>query len=55
MSGTPDILKKILARKSEEIAERMRRVPLRELRRHVEDAPAPRGAPTTRASTPATS
>jgi indole-3-glycerol phosphate synthase len=43
MSGTPDILKKILARKSEEIAERTRRVPLRELRRHVEGAPAPRG------------
>ena len=43
MSGTPDILKKILARKSEEIAERTRRVPLKELRRHVEDAPAPRG------------
>lgn len=43
MSGTPDILKKILARKSEEIAERMRRVPLRELRRHVKDAPTLRG------------
>jgi len=43
MSGTPDILKKILARKSEEIAERTRRVPLRELRRHVEDAPTLRG------------
>ncbi len=43
MSGTPDILKKILARKSEEIAERTRRAPLRELRRHVEDAPALRG------------
>jgi len=43
MSGTPDILKKILARKSEEIAERMRRVPLQELHRRIEGAPAPRG------------
>jgi len=43
MSGTPDILKKILARKSEEIAERARRVPLQELRRRIKDTPAPRG------------
>ena len=43
MSGTPDILKKILARKSEEIAERTRRVPLQDLRRHVDGALTPRG------------
>ena len=42
MSGTPDILQKILARKVEEIAERQERLSLRELRRRVENLPAPR-------------
>lgn len=41
MSGTPDILRRILACKAEEIAERMQRRPLRALQEHV--APAPRG------------
>lgn len=43
MSGTPDILKKILARKSEEIAERCAAVSLRELGRKIEAAPSVRG------------
>lgn len=43
MNDTPDILRKILARKVEEIAERTRRLPLTELRQHVEAASVPRG------------
>lgn len=39
MSDAPDILKKILARKTEEIAERSERLGLRELRRQIDDAP----------------
>jgi indole-3-glycerol phosphate synthase len=43
MTDTPDILKKILARKVEEIDERSRRLGLRELERRVEDTDVPRG------------
>jgi indole-3-glycerol phosphate synthase len=43
MAETPDILKKILARKVEEIDERNRTVDLRKLSRRVEDADPPRG------------
>jgi indole-3-glycerol phosphate synthase len=43
MSAPPDILRKILARKAEEIAERAHRTPLAELKKHLERAPAPRG------------
>ncbi len=43
MAETPDILKRILARKIEEIDERNRAVDLRELSRRVEDADSPRG------------
>ena len=43
MNDTPDILKKILRRKEEEIAERRARVPLDALRRRAESADAPRG------------
>ncbi len=43
MSDTPDILKKILRRKTEEIAERRARVPLQALRETVENADTPRG------------
>lgn len=43
MTATPDILKKILARKVEEIDVRSRRRGIHELRRHIEDADAPRG------------
>lgn len=43
MADTPDILKKILARKVEEIDQRNRAVSLRELGQRVEDADAPRG------------
>ncbi|NIR28062.1 MAG: indole-3-glycerol phosphate synthase TrpC [Gammaproteobacteria bacterium] len=43
MAGeTPDILKRILRRKAEEVAERSRRLPLRELGRRAERAPAVR-------------
>jgi indole-3-glycerol phosphate synthase len=42
MSDTPDILKRILARKIEEIAERQQRLSLRELQRQVESLPPPR-------------
>ncbi|MDG4554964.1 MAG: indole-3-glycerol phosphate synthase TrpC [Candidatus Competibacter sp.] len=42
MSGTPDILQKILARKVEEIAERRERLNWRELSRRVESLPTPR-------------
>jgi indole-3-glycerol phosphate synthase len=42
MSDAPDILKRILARKVEEIAERQQRLSLRELQRQVESLPPPR-------------
>lgn len=42
MSDAPDILKKILARKAEEIAERSEQLSLRELGRRVEKLPPPR-------------
>ena len=42
MSDAPDILKKILARKAEEIAERGERLGLPELRRQAEDSPPTR-------------
>ena len=41
-ADTPDILKRILARKAEEITERSRRVGMRELGSRIEDMPAPR-------------
>jgi indole-3-glycerol phosphate synthase len=40
---TPDVLRRILARKAEEIAERSARLPLRDLAPRVEAAPPPRG------------
>ncbi len=43
MSDTPDILKKILLRKTGEITERSARVPLQALREQVGNANAPRG------------
>ncbi|MFA7097378.1 MAG: indole-3-glycerol phosphate synthase TrpC [Gammaproteobacteria bacterium] len=43
MSDTPDILKKILRRKAEEVVERAERVNMRELGARVEDMPAARG------------
>lgn len=43
MTDTPDILKRILARKVEEIDERIRTLGLRELQQRVADADAPRG------------
>ncbi|TAN53264.1 MAG: indole-3-glycerol phosphate synthase TrpC [Methylococcaceae bacterium] len=43
MNNPPDILKKILARKREEIAERSAQTPLAELRRLADNADAPRG------------
>jgi len=43
MPQTPDILKKIIARKREEIAERSRHTPLAELRIRAQQADAPRG------------
>jgi indole-3-glycerol phosphate synthase len=43
VTRTPDILKKILARKAEEVAERSARTPIEELRRRAAVAPAPRG------------
>ena len=42
MSDTPDILKRILTRKAEEIAERSGRLGLRELRQRTERLPPPR-------------
>jgi indole-3-glycerol phosphate synthase len=39
---TPDILKRILRHKAQEVAERSRRVPLGELGRHIGEAPAVR-------------
>jgi indole-3-glycerol phosphate synthase len=43
MNNSPGILRRILARKAEEIAERKSLRPLKELRRQVESAPSPRG------------
>jgi indole-3-glycerol phosphate synthase len=43
MLNTPDILKQILDRKREEVAERQAARPLAELRQAAADAPAPRG------------
>ncbi|MHB8743987.1 MAG: indole-3-glycerol phosphate synthase TrpC [Sulfuricaulis sp.] len=43
MNDTPDILRKILTRKAEEIAERIARLPLAELRQRAQAADAPRG------------
>ena len=43
MNRPPDILKKILARKTEEIAARTRRLPLNELSKRAASAPVPRG------------
>jgi len=42
MTDTPDILKRILQRKSEEVAERSARLPLHALRAQAASAPAPR-------------
>ncbi len=41
--STPDILRQILDRKAQEIIERSAKLPLKELSRRIEDAPAPRG------------
>jgi indole-3-glycerol phosphate synthase len=43
MSSAPDILQKILARKAEEIADRSRSAPLKNLRQLADSASAPRG------------
>lgn len=43
MTGAPDILKRILRRKAEEIAERRERTPLGELSRAIQTAETPRG------------
>jgi indole-3-glycerol phosphate synthase len=43
MQDTPDILKKILARKAEEIAERSAEISLQSLSRQLESVPATRG------------
>jgi indole-3-glycerol phosphate synthase len=43
MADTPDILKKILARKNEEVAEREALVPLIEVQARIAEADAPRG------------
>jgi len=43
MSGKPDILEKILARKAGEIAERRRNIGMREVQQQAEMADAPRG------------
>ena len=43
MSNTPDILKKIIRRKAEEIRERSEKLPLNQLATHLESAPGPRG------------
>ena len=41
--GTPDVLRRILARKAEEVAESAEREPLRQLARRAADADPPRG------------
>jgi len=43
MNGTPDILQRILARKLEEIDERLRKTDMKELSQRVEEAEATRG------------
>jgi indole-3-glycerol phosphate synthase len=43
MSEVPDIMKKILRRKAEEVVERSERVSLREMSARCEDLPPPRG------------
>jgi indole-3-glycerol phosphate synthase len=43
VTSTPDILKRILARKAEEVAERTARTPPEELKRRLADAPPVRG------------
>ena len=43
MNVPPDILRKILTRKAGEIAERASRVPVEELKKHIREAPTPRG------------
>jgi indole-3-glycerol phosphate synthase len=43
MNDTPDILRRILARKAQEIAERSARLPLTQLRQKLSAAPATRG------------
>jgi len=43
MNAPPDILRRILARKAEEIAERAGRTPLADLKKHLAQAPVPRG------------
>ena len=43
MNDTPDILKKILRRKAEEIVECSTQLSMRELSRRIEDLPRPRG------------
>lgn len=43
MNDTPTILKKILARKAEEIAERSAQVSASDLEQHFDEQPAPRG------------
>ncbi|HEY5682457.1 MAG TPA: indole-3-glycerol phosphate synthase TrpC [Sulfuricaulis sp.] len=43
MNAPPDILRKILARKAEEIADRTRRRPLAELKKRLQETSPPRG------------
>jgi len=43
LTATPDILKRILARKAEEVAERVEKIPLQELSQQAKSAPVPRG------------
>jgi indole-3-glycerol phosphate synthase len=43
MNDTPDILRRILARKAEEVAERSARVVLTKIQERINAAPAPRG------------
>ncbi len=43
MNDTPDILKKIIQRKAEEVNERCARLPLEQLEAALADAPSPRG------------
>lgn len=43
MADTPDILKRILARKAQEIVERSQRLGIRELAARIQDLPTPRG------------
>ncbi len=42
-SNTPDILKKIVARKAEEVSDRIRKLPLDQLKQHLATAPQSRG------------